>query len=88
MTMRQVIDDLNRMQDAFRAVKDACNKMRDAEINRADRRANQAHRERIHAEIEADIDLEFDEADRGADWSHTVTQAIAAGRIRHLTINY
>jgi hypothetical protein len=49
-----------------------------------------AHRERIHAEINADFHREaaiaHDERTIPEVWQ--ITQAIAAGRIRHLTINY
>lgn len=51
----------------------------EADANRA---ADQAHRERIHAEIEEDIR-------RAVVTDHfDLIAAIAAGRIRHLTINY
>ena len=46
------------------------------------RAADQAHRERIHADISADFDW------LGAVASVEIVRAIAAGRIRHLTINY
>jgi hypothetical protein len=56
----------------------------------AARQADHAHRERIHAEINADFHREaaiaHDERTIPEVWK--ITQAIAAGRIRHLTINY
>ncbi len=45
------------------------------------RAAEEAHRERIHAEIADDISLPRDMATQ-------IVDAIIAGRIRHLTINY
>ena len=62
-----------------------------AEAIAATKRAtDQAHRERIHAEINADFHreaaIEVDERTIPEVWK--ITQAIAAGRIRHLTINY
>jgi len=46
-----------------------------------------ARRERIHAEIAEDLESQ---SVRGAmDWAGPcIVEAIAAGRIRHLTINY
>ena len=50
------------------------------------RAADQAHRERIHAEIETDIDsMPLDEY---REYLPQLVEAIAAGRIRHLTIDY
>jgi hypothetical protein len=54
-----------------------------AEAIAATRRdADEAHRERIHAEIAVDLRSVQNEDFPG------VVDAIAAGRIRHLTINY
>ena len=52
------------------------------------RAADQAHRERIHAEIARDINEAVELGDRDGTEGDAVTDAIAAGRIRHLTINY
>jgi hypothetical protein len=51
----------------------------------AKRAADQAHRERIHAEIANDLD----DIDKTGPLSiFGIVDAIAAGRIRHLSINY
>jgi len=52
------------------------------------RDADQAHRERIHAEIAEDIDRAICHGDGNDRAAPAVLTAIAAGRIRHLTINY
>ena len=51
------------------------------------RAADEAHRKRIHEEIADDLDAQ---SFCGAmEWSaYGVVKTIAAGRIRHLTINY
>jgi hypothetical protein len=59
-----------------------------AEAIAATRRdADEAHRERIHAEIAEDLESQ---SLRGAmDWAGPcIVETIAAGRIRHLAINY
>jgi hypothetical protein len=55
---------------------------RDRQEAESKRSADQAHRERIHAEVLADL-----EQLRHYSTIYAV-EAIAAGRIRHLTINY
>ena len=52
------------------------------ECRTAKRAADQSHRERIHAEIEADL------LRAAPTYFDDIIRAIAAGRIRHLTINY
>ena len=66
----------------------AASKVQAEAIAATKRAADQAHRERVHQEIMDDMMMAREGATDPLVHAARITIAIAAGRIRHLTINY